>query len=454
MSIESRNPATGQLIERFEPTEPAEVEAALDAAVEAFRRHGRAGLVARATKADALADALETHKPALARLLTEEMGKTLGAAMAEIDKCAWVCRYYAEHGGRFLADTPLETEASTSFVRHLPLGPVLAVMPWNFPFWQVFRAAVPAIMAGNVILLKHASNVPRAALAIERLFTEAGFAPGTLQTLLLGSDAVAPIIEDSRVQAVTVTGSARAGAAVAAAAGRCYKKSVLELGGSDAFIVMPSADLDAAAATGTLARNVNNGQSCIAAKRFIVHADVYDEFLDRFASRFSALRVGDPRAETTDVGPLASAKIRERLTQQVAHTIELGAERVLGAEPVDGTGYFFQPGIVSGIPREAPLYTEEVFGPVAAVFSVADTDEAIVLANDTRYGLGASVWTHDAAERDRFIAELDTGATFVNAMVQSDPRAPFGGVKASGYGRELARDGILEFVNRKTVHIG
>jgi succinate-semialdehyde dehydrogenase/glutarate-semialdehyde dehydrogenase len=431
----------------------AEIEAALDAADQAFREHRATPFAERAAKLVAVAELLERDKERWSRLLTEEMGKTLTASLAEVEKCAWVCRYYATYGADFLGDAPLESDGAKRFVRHLPLGPVLAVMPWNFPFWQVFRFAAPSVMAGNVVLLKHASNVPRAALALRDIFALAGFGPGVFQTLLIESGSVEGILADSRVKAATVTGSTRAGASVAAAAGKAIKKTVLELGGSDAFIVLPSADLDKAVEVGVTSRTLNNGQSCIAAKRFIVHTDVYDAFMSRFAARFEALRVGDPLAAQTDVGPLAMARSRERLEQQVERSLACGAKRLVGARSLPGDGYFYAPGILADIPPDAPAYTEEVFGPVALAFRAASLDVAIEIANDGPYGLASSVWTNDAAEAEQAIEALEAGSTFVNSLVKSDPRAPFGGVKSSGYGRELSRQGILEFVNLKTISI-
>ncbi len=453
MPIRSINPATGDLLEEFAPLTSAQIETAIASSCQAFEAQRRLPFSDRAGGLRAVAGVLDESKQRWARLLTTEMGKTLAAAIAEVEKCAWVCRYYAEHAETFLRDTRLEGDGSRNFVRHLPLGAVLAVMPWNFPFWQVFRFAAPALMAGNVVLLKHASNVPRTALALQEIFAHAGFARGAFQTLLIETSEVAGILADPRVKAATVTGSTQAGASVAAIAGQYLKKTVLELGGSDAFIVLPSANLARAVDVGVTSRTLNNGQSCIAAKRFIVHTDVYKEFLERFRARFEALTVGDPLADATDVGPLAMARSRERLEKQIEASLACGAKRVCGAERLDGAGFFFRPGILAEIPREAPAYTEEVFGPVALVFEATSFDRAIALANDNRYGLASSVWTSDAAEAERAVDSLDAGATFVNSLVKSDPRAPFGGVKSSGYGRELSRDGILEFVNRKTVAI-
>lgn len=452
--LKSINPKNGELVQEFEAAADSAIEQALETAERAFRTHKRTTLDDRAEWLRAVADRLDEHRESQARLLTDEMGKTLTAARAEIEKCAWVCRHYADNGEAMLADVHLKSDAKRSAVIHLPIGPVLAVMPWNFPFWQVFRAAVPAVMAGNVVLLKHASNVPRTALALQSLFESAGLPSGVFQSLLIGPDHVERLLADRRVKAATVTGSTRAGASVAGIAGKHLKKTVLELGGSDPFIVMPSADLEQALETAVTARMLNNGQSCIAAKRFIVHAEVFDRFVDGFVERFEALRVGDPVDETTDMGPLAMDRLRRRLEGQVETLIERGAERLTGARPIDGEGYFFRPGILTGIAADAPAFDEELFGPVAWVLRAGSFDEALALANATQYGLGSSLWTEDTSEIDRAFREIESGATFVNSLVKSDPRLPFGGIKRSGHGRELARDGIIEFVNRKTVVVG
>jgi succinate-semialdehyde dehydrogenase/glutarate-semialdehyde dehydrogenase len=399
------------------------------------------------------ADILEADKNRFAQLMTIEMGKPISGAVSEVEKCAWVCRYYAENAAHHLDDQIVATNAAHSYIHFQPLGPVLAVMPWNFPFWQVFRFAAPALMAGNVGLLKHSSNVPQCALAIEEIFQRAGFPEGAFQTLLIGSEAVAAILEDKRVVAVTLTGSEPAGRSVASIAGKQIKKSVLELGGSDPFIVMPSANLEEAATTGVKARTINNGQSCIAAKRFIVAADVYEQFERRFVEGMKALRVGDPLKESTDIGPLATEQILNDVDEQVKTSVAAGALLLTGGKRIEDRGNFYEPTVLANIPENAPAYCDEVFGPVAMLFRVANIDEAINLANATTFGLGASAWTSDAGEQRRFIEEIEAGCVFLNGMVASDPRLPFGGIKHSGYGRELSEFGIREFVNVKTVWI-
>jgi succinate-semialdehyde dehydrogenase/glutarate-semialdehyde dehydrogenase len=450
-SMTSVNPANGEVLGKYEELSDAELEARLARAAQTFRVWRRRPFADRAALLVRAAEVLEQRKERWGRLMTLEMGKTLQSAVAEAEKCAWACRFYAESAERFLADEEVKASATRSYVRHLPLGPVLAVMPWNFPFWQVFRFAAPALMAGNVGLLKHASNVPQCALAIEEVFRVAGFPDGCFQTLLVGSRRVAAIVEDDRIAAVTLTGSEPAGASVASAAARVIKKSVLELGGSDPFVVMPSAHLDAAVGTAVTARCINNGQSCIAAKRFIVHDRIYDRFERELVRRMQALRVGDPMDPATDVGPLATRAELEKLTAQVNAAVKDGAKVLLGGKPAGGAGFYYPPTVLAGVPRSSPSYREELFGPVAVLHRVKDLAEAIAVANDVPFGLGSSVWTNDEAERRRFVDDLEAGATFVNAMVASDPRLPFGGVKRSGYGRELSRDGIREFVNVKTV---
>jgi succinate-semialdehyde dehydrogenase / glutarate-semialdehyde dehydrogenase len=451
MHFISVNPATGVELERFDTHDADAVERRLAAAHTAFASYRRVPVEKRATLLTSAAEFLLREKDGLARTMTLEMGKPIGAAIAEIEKCALVCRYYAEQGPGFLADEPVETDADRSFIAYQPLGIVLAIMPWNFPFWQVFRFAAPALLAGNVGLLKHAASVPRCALAIEDVLRGAGFPEGAFQTLLIESDAVEGVLRDERVRAATLTGSEGAGSAVARVAGEVLKKTVLELGGSDPFIVMPDADLDTAAETAVRARTINSGQSCIAAKRFIVHEDVYDAFERRFVDGMRALVVGDPLDERTDVGPLATAAIRDELHEQVRSSVDLGARLLCGGELIDGPGFFYLPTVLGDIPADSPACGEELFGPVASLFRVRDADHAIRLANDTGFGLGASVWTRDAALRRRFVDEIEAGAVFVNAMVASDPRLPFGGIKRSGYGRELGRAGLHEFLNIKSV---
>lgn len=453
MSVVSINPATEEEIERFEPFDDKAIETAIARASDRFGNWRRTGLGERAARLLELADLLEARRDTLARHITLEMGKPIGEARGEVDKCAWVCRHYAEHGARYIADETLSIDDGRAFVRHLPLGPILAVMPWNFPFWQVFRFAAPALMAGNVCLLKHASNVWRCALEIEKAFAEAGFEPGCFQTLLIGSGKVEAVLRDARVRGATLTGSAPAGASVAAIAGDEIKPSVLELGGTDAFIVMPSADLDAAVETAIEARTKNSGQSCIAAKRFFVHSDIYGDFRDRFVAGMAALTSGDPMDEASDLGPLAMSDIRDDLSDQVARSIEAGARPLLDDADLPERGFFAAPQILEGAPETAPAFKEELFGPVAALWQVANLDDAIARANASPYGLGSALFSQDGEEIAHAVDRLEAGGTFVNAMVASDPRLPFGGIKQSGYGRELFADGIRAFMNRKTVRI-
>ena len=453
MAIATINPATGEVVKTFPELTDAEIEQKLQRAVSAFGKHRRTTFAERAAGMRKAADILENEKEAFGRTMTLEMGKTLRSAIAEAAKCATACRYYAEHAERFLADEVVETGAKKSFVRYLPIGPILAVMPWNFPFWQVIRFAAPALMAGNVGLLKHASNVPQSALQIEDLFRRAGFPEGVFQTLLIGSKKVDALLGDPRVVAATLTGSEQAGIQVGMGAAKRIKKVVLELGGSDPFIVMPSADLDAAVATAVEARILNNGQSCIAAKRFIVAEPIADEFQRRFVDRMKALRIGDPFDDATELGPLANADAVDSLDADVRKSVEAGAKVLTGGHPVKGPGNFYEPTVLTDIPIESPAYREEFFGPVASLFRARDLDDAIRIANDSRFGLGASAWTNDDKERERLINELEAGMVFINKMVASDPRIPFGGVKQSGYGRELGEFGIREFVNIKTVWV-
>jgi succinate-semialdehyde dehydrogenase/glutarate-semialdehyde dehydrogenase len=458
MPIASINPATGETLQTFEPLSQTQLEEKLQQALDTFRSYSQTSFAERARMMQRAAEILETEKKDFARVMTLEMGKPINAAVQEAEKCAWVCRYYSENAEGHLADELVETNATKSYVRFQSLGVVLAVMPWNFPFWQVFRFAAPGLMAGNVGLLKHSSNVPQCALAIEDVFRRAGLPEGAFQTLLIGSDRVQSVLEDSRVAAVTLTGSEPAGRSVASIAGKQIKKSVLELGGSDPFIVMPSADLEAAAMTAVKARTINNGQSCIAAKRFIVHAQIYDEFEKRFVEAMKQLRVGDPMLESTDIGPLATEQILKDLEEQVQVSVAAGAKILTGghkfkAEGDLARGNFYEPTVLVDIPKGSPAYRDEIFGPVASLFRISSIDEAIELANATDFGLGSAAWTNDDAERVRFIEELDAGSVFINGMVASDPRLPFGGVKHSGYGRELGEFGIREFVNIKTVWI-
>jgi succinate-semialdehyde dehydrogenase / glutarate-semialdehyde dehydrogenase len=453
MSISTINPATGKSVRTFEPYTAARINESLDQAVAAYRQHRGASFSERAKHMRAAAGILDAECRELGRLMTLEMGKPYKAAVAEAEKCAAACRYYADNAERFLADEPVNIEESRAWVAFQPLGAVLAIMPWNFPFWQVFRFAAPALMAGNVGILKHASNVPQCALAIEDIFRRAGFVDGAFQTLLVGSDAVEGIIADPRVSAVTLTGSEAAGRSVAALAGRSLKKSVLELGGSDPFVVMPSADLESAVSTAVTARMINNGQSCIAAKRFIVHEKIYDEFLSKFVARVAAIRIGDPMDEQTELGPLATAAIRDGLDAQVKTSVAKGARVLTGGKRLERDGWFYAPTVLADIPSDVPAARDELFGPVASVFKANDLTDAVRIANGTTFGLGASAWTRDDAEQDHFIAEIESGLLFINGMVASDPRLPFGGVKNSGFGRELGAFGIREFVNVKSVRV-
>ena len=453
MAIATINPATGQVVRTFESLTDAQIEERVERAARTFVEYRTVPFGERARKMHKVAGILEDDKEALGRLMTLEMGKPLKAAVAEAAKCATACRYYAEHAEHFLADEVVETSAKRSFIRYLPIGPVLAVMPWNFPFWQVIRFAAPALMAGNVGLLKHASNVPQCALKIEEIFRAAGFPEGAFQTLLVGSDKVDRLLSDPRIVAATLTGSEQAGIQVGMGAAKRIKKVVLELGGSDPFIVMPSAELDSAVATAVEARIINNGQSCIAAKRFIVAEKIADSFEQKFVRRMEALKVGDPFDDGTELGPLATADGVTSLDADVRKTVEAGATLLTGGRPLPRPGNYYAPTVLTNVPRNSPAYREELFGPVASIFRARDVDEAIRLANDSRFGLGASAWTNDERERERFVNELEAGMVFINKMVASDPRVPFGGVKQSGYGRELGVHGIREFTNIKTVWI-
>ncbi len=457
MAIATVNPATGETVKMFDALSAEEVDAKLARATEAFRRYRLTTFGERAQWMHAAADILDREADAVAALMTTEMGKTLKSARAEVQKCAKACRFYAEHAEGFLADEPVEPSAvgaGRALARYLPIGVVLAVMPWNFPLWQAMRFAAPALMAGNVGLLKHASNVPQTALFMEDLFSRAGFPDGVFQTLLIGSDLVERVLRDPRVAAATLTGSTPAGQAVARVAGEEIKKTVLELGGSDAFVVLPSADLDQAAEVAVVSRCQNNGQSCISAKRFIVHEAVADEFERRFVERMAALRLGDPMEESTDLGPLASEQGRSDIEALMAGAVAKGAAVLLGGTAPGGPGWYYPATVVTGITPQMRMFSEEVFGPVAQLYRVSSLDEALDLANATPFGLGSNIWTNDPAEQDRAVRDMNAGAVFVNGMTTSFPELPFGGVKTSGYGRELSAHGIREFCNIKTIWIG
>ncbi len=451
MSITSLDPSTGAVVRAFAPHSDAEIERALADVAAAATAWRRTDAAARAALLTRIADQLDRDRESLATLATREMGKTLQSARDEVAKCATCCRHYAAHAAVRLAPQRLDIDGATATLHHDPLGVVLAVMPWNFPYWQFFRAAAPAIAAGNALLLKHASNVPECALAIERAVSDAGAPHGLVRTLLVGSARVAAVIADPRIAAVTLTGSEAAGRDVASHAGRAIKKSVLELGGSDPFIVLASADPVAAATAAVRGRMINNGQSCIASKRFIVDERIADAFESAFVEKVRALRVGDPMLPDTDIGPLATAQIRDELADQLQRTVAAGARVAVGGTPIAGPGFFFAPTVLLDVPRSSAAAIEETFGPVAPVFRARDTADALAFANASPFGLGASVWTRDAAEAELAVATLDCGMVFINATVASDARFPFGGVKASGYGREVGEAGLLEFVNIKTV---
>ncbi len=454
MQIETTNPATGETADTYEGHDEEDVDRLLARAEDTAEEMREMDVVERQQLMARAGEVLRENEEEYAEIMTEEMGKPISQSRSEVEKCAWVCDYYAEHASEHLQDETIGSDKSAeTFVSYEPLGPVLAVMPWNFPFWQVFRFAAPNLTAGNVGLLKHASNVPGCAKAIEEVFEEAGFPEGAFASLLVDSDAIDDVIRDDRVKAVTLTGSEGAGRAVAETAGSELKKTVLELGGSDPYVILDDADLDRAAEVGAQARDINSGQSCIAAKRFIVHDDVYDEYVERFVEEMSSQRVGDPMDEDTDVGPQAREDLMEDLHDQVERSVEAGANVAIGGEPLDREGNYYPPTVLTDVPRDSAAADEEVFGPVAAVFRVESEAEAIELANDIDYGLGASVWTQDLDRGDRLAREIEAGCVFVNELVKSDPRIPFGGVKNSGYGRELGKPGIREFVNRKTVWI-
>ena len=453
MAIATTNPATGEVVKKFDALTDAQVDEKISKAAKTFRSFRKTSFADRARWMNKAGEILDAEKQAIGRLMTLEMGKTLGSAIAEAEKCAGACRYYAEHAEGFMADEVIETPASKSYIHYQPVGVVLAVMPWNYPFWQVFRFIAPGMMAGNVGLLKHASNVPQCALKIEEILARAGFPDGVFQTLLIGAAQVDRILNDPRVAAATLTGSEQAGIQVGMSAAKRIKKVVLELGGSDPFLVMPSANFAEAAATAVKARVLNNGQSCIAAKRFIVHEQIADQFEKEFVRRMEALKLGDPFDAKTDIGPLATPDAVKDLDTDVQKSIQAGAKLLTGGKPAAGPGNFYQPTVLTNIPKDSPAYREEFFGPVASLFRVKNIDEALAIANDSRFGLGASAWTNDPVERERFVNDLEAGMVFINQMVVSDPRVPFGGVKASGHGRELGPYGIREFTNIKTVWI-
>ena len=451
MSLRSINPATGEILETFTQTSSRELDRIVGQSHAAFHEWRTVPFRARAERMREAAKILRRRRAELARTMTLEMGKPITQGEAEADKCAWVCDYYADSAEGFLAVQPRETDAKRSYIRFDPLGVVLAVMPWNFPFWQVFRFAAPALMAGNAGILKHASNVSRCALQIEEVFREAGFPRGLFSSVLIDSSAVARLIDDPRIAAVTLTGSEQAGSKVGERAGRALKKTVLELGGSDPFIILEDADLDVAARVAADARLVNSGQSCIAAKRFIVVESVAETFIPKFVDQLRSRRMGDPMARETQVGPQARVELRDDLHRQVEESIKRGARRLLGGEVPSGTGAFYPPTLLAAVDKGMPAFDEETFGPVAAVIRAKDEADAVRLANDSQFGLGAALWTRDHARAERLAAEIEAGAVFVNGLVKSDPRLPFGGIKKSGYGRELSEYGIREFVNIKSV---
>lgn len=450
MSFKSINPTDGTVLASFDELSPNALDGKLEHASTAFKQWRKSSFAERSAILRRTAEILVAEKDAWGHLMTLEMGKPLSQAVAEVEKCALTCRYFADNGASILADQPIARETDSK-LRYLPLGTILAVMPWNFPFWQVFRCLAPAVMAGNAVALKHASNVPQCALAIEQIMTRAGLPVGVFSTLLISSSRVADVIRDPRIAAVTLTGSEGAGASVGAAAGAALKKCVLELGGNDPFVVLPSADIEKAVATGVQARIVNNGQSCVCAKRFIVHRDVYDSFSEKFAASMQSLVVGDPMEEATQLGPLANEQGASTIDRQVKQSLEGGARALTGGRPDSRNGNYYAPTVLEKVVPGMPAYQEELFGPVAVLMRAEDFEHAIKLANDTPYGLGSSIWTSDPEEQERCINEIEAGLTFFNAMVASDPRLPFGGVKLSGFGRELGELGIREFTNVKSV---
>ena len=453
MAIQTQNPATGKVLKTFTPHDDAFVDAAIAKSVRAQKEVQSWSFEKRRKCMEKVADILEKEAENFAKIMTLEMGKPYQQAIGEVKKCVWVCRYYAENAESHLEKQLIKSDATTSYRAFFPLGVIMAIMPWNFPFWQVFRFAAPAIMAGNTSLLKHASNVPQCALVIENIFLRAGFPQGALTTLLIGGSKVERVLRDKRVVAATLTGSEPAGASVAAICGSEIMPTVLELGGADAFIIMPSANIEQAVTFGCKSRLQNNGQSCIAAKRFFVHADIYDDVKARFVERFKALKVGDPMLDDTDIGPLVNEESYKEITRQVRNALDSGAKHIFGGEPVEGEGFYFMPGILEGIPPESAAYHEEIFGPVMLLFKIKTLDEAITIANESPFGLGSSIWTQNKTEQEEAIRRLQAGATFVNSMTASDPRLPFGGIKKSGYGRELAEEGVRTWSNVKTVSI-
>ena len=453
MAIQTENPATGEIIKVFEPHSDDYIEDGISRAVQAQEKIAGWSFAQRKACMEAMAAILEDEAEGLGEIISLEMGKPISQAVGEVKKCAWVCRYYAENAEAHLEKEVIRSDAKISYRCFLPLGVIMAIMPWNFPFWQVFRFAAPAIMAGNTSLLKHASNVPQCALACEDIFYRAGFPDGSLVTLLISGGRVEPILRDDRIVAATLTGSEHAGASVASICGSEIKPTVLELGGSDPFIIMPSADIEKAVEVGCKARLQNTGQSCIAGKRFFVHEDIYDKVKAKFVERFEALKIGDPMSAETEIGPLVNEQSFIEISQQVDNAIKAGASRVIGAKPIEGDGYFFEPGILEDIPEDSAAYHEEIFGPVMSLFKIKSLDEAIDIANASPFGLSSVIWTKDTAEQEQAIAQLQAGGTFVNSMSASDPRLPFGGIKKSGYGRELAEEGVRTWSNVKTVSI-